>query len=105
MTGRAWSGWRPRRVWTRQRSGTALETEAYVDDVARDEYEARQLGINGVPFFVIDRKYGVSGAQPPAALLQVLEQAWAESHPVPNPHHRSARRADGDACGPDGCAV
>ncbi len=83
---------------------TALATQAYVDDVQRDEYEARQLGISGVPFFVIDRKYGVSGAQPPEALLQVLEQAWNESHPVPT-LATIGGSSDGDACGPDGCAV
>jgi hypothetical protein len=58
-----------------------------------------------VPFFVIDRKYGVSGAQPPAALLQVLEQAWAESHPIPTLLTVGGDGADGDACGPDGCPV
>ena len=84
---------------------TALETQAYADDVHRDEYEARQLGINGVPFFVIDRKYGVSGAQPPQALLQVLEQAWNESHPVPSLATIGGSAADGDVCGPDGCPV
>ena len=82
----------------------ALEANSYIDDVRRDEYEARQLGISGVPFFVIDRKYGVSGAQPPAALLQVLEQAWTESHPVPTLTTIGAP-SDAGACGPDGCAV
>ncbi len=82
----------------------ALETNAYLDDVRRDEYEARQFGISGVPFFVVDRKYGVSGAQPPAAILQVLEQAWAESHPVPTLTTIGAP-SDAEACGPDGCAV
>jgi predicted DsbA family dithiol-disulfide isomerase len=83
---------------------TALETQAYADDVQRDEYEARQLGISGVPFFVIDRKYGVSGAQPPQALLQVLEQAWNESHPVPTLATIGGSDDEG-VCGPDGCAV
>lgn len=54
-----------------------LDTGKYGDDVRFDEQEAHDLGISGVPFFVIDRRYGVSGAQPPAVLLQALEQAWA----------------------------
>jgi predicted DsbA family dithiol-disulfide isomerase len=60
-----------------------LDSERYVDEVRADEAEARALGINGVPFFVIDRRYGVSGAQPAEVLLQILDQAWAEAHPRP----------------------
>jgi len=58
-----------------------LASDAYVEDVRGDEREATELGISGVPFFVIDRRYGVSGAQSPDVLLQALDQAWAESHP------------------------
>jgi predicted DsbA family dithiol-disulfide isomerase len=58
-----------------------LATDAYTDDVRADETEARELGISGVPFFVIDRRYGVSGAQPADVLLQVLDRAWAEAYP------------------------
>jgi predicted DsbA family dithiol-disulfide isomerase len=39
---------------------------------------ARSLGVTGVPFFVFDRRYAVSGAQPPEVLAQALERAWAE---------------------------
>lgn len=72
---------------------------AHADDVRADEREAGQLGAQGVPFFVIDRKYGVSGAQPTDIFAQTLSRAWDE-RPV-------LRMADGDAdaCGPDGCAV
>ncbi len=38
---------------------------------------ARDLGVTGVPFYVIDRRYGVSGAQPAETITQVLEKAWA----------------------------
>ena len=41
-----------------------------------DEQEAAQLGATGVPFFVIDRRFGVVGAQPPETLLAALERAW-----------------------------
>jgi predicted DsbA family dithiol-disulfide isomerase len=58
-----------------------LDGEAYADEVRADEREAAELGIQGVPFFVLDRRYGVSGAQPADLLLQALEQAWAEAHP------------------------
>jgi predicted DsbA family dithiol-disulfide isomerase len=58
---------------------TVLATDKYADEVDADEAMARSLGANGVPFFVIDRRYGISGAQPAPALAQALEQAWAES--------------------------
>jgi predicted DsbA family dithiol-disulfide isomerase len=48
------------------------------DDVRADEAQAAAYGITSVPFFVLDEKYGVAGAQEPEVLLQVLEQAWAE---------------------------
>jgi len=48
------------------------------DDVRADEAQAVAYGVTSVPFFVLDEKYGVAGAQEPAVLLQVLEQAWAE---------------------------
>lgn len=57
---------------------TTMESGAYGDAVRADEAEARALGINGVPFFVLDRTYGISGAQPADALLQVLEQVFTE---------------------------
>jgi predicted DsbA family dithiol-disulfide isomerase len=59
----------------------ALAGDAYTEAVRAEEREAAELGISGVPFFVIDRRYGVSGAQPPEVLLQAMEQAWAEAHP------------------------
>ncbi len=59
-----------------------LAADTYDDEVRAEEQEATQLGITGVPFFVVDRRYGVSGAQPADVLLQVLERAWADSHPT-----------------------
>ncbi len=52
-----------------------LATSAYADDVNTEIREAAMLGCTGVPFFVIDRRYGVSGAQPAEVFLQVLERA------------------------------
>ncbi|GAB2448094.1 putative DsbA family dithiol-disulfide isomerase [Conyzicola lurida] len=56
----------------------ALEAGTYVADVKADVAQAEAYGIQGVPFFVIDGKYGVSGAQDAAAFVNVLEQARAE---------------------------
>jgi predicted DsbA family dithiol-disulfide isomerase len=57
-----------------------LAGDAHADSVRADEQLARQLGITAVPFFVLDRRYGVSGAQPAEILLGALQQAWEESH-------------------------
>jgi predicted DsbA family dithiol-disulfide isomerase len=54
-----------------------LAGDEYAADVAEDGREARALGANGVPFFVLDRAYGISGAQPVAAFRQALETASA----------------------------
>lgn len=76
------------------------DPEAYADEVRADEREAAQLGANGVPFFVLDRKYGVSGAQPTEVFERALTQAWGERSPLTLIDDGAA-----DACGPDGCAV
>jgi predicted DsbA family dithiol-disulfide isomerase len=56
-----------------------LGGDAYAEAVAADEREATELGITGVPFFVIDRRYGISGAQPAELIQRALDQAWSES--------------------------
>ena len=56
----------------------ALRTGRYLDAVRADQAQAQAYGINGVPFFVIDGKYGVSGAQPAEAFAQIVRQVWAE---------------------------
>ncbi|MFD5544501.1 DsbA family oxidoreductase [Streptomyces sp. NPDC127079] len=73
---------------------------AYADEVRADEREAAELGANGVPFFVLDRKYGVSGAQPAEVFTQALSQAWGARSPL-----KLIDDGGAEACGPDGCAV
>ncbi len=80
-----------------------LAGDGYADAVRSDEAEARALGISGVPFFVVDRKYGVSGAQPADQLLAVLERAWSERAPLTLVG--SGPEGTDEACGPDGCAI
>ncbi|MGV9709518.1 DsbA family oxidoreductase [Gordonia sp. NPDC003424] len=76
---------------------TVLDSDAYADDVRRDEQQAAALGVSGVPFFVFGGKYGVSGAQPVETFTRALELAAGEQVVTVG--------ADGAACGPDGCAV
>jgi predicted DsbA family dithiol-disulfide isomerase len=56
----------------------ALAGDAYADAVRADENLAHRIGINGVPFFVLGRRYGVSGAQPAELLLQALHKAYED---------------------------
>ncbi|RYG24973.1 DsbA family oxidoreductase [bacterium] len=70
----------------------------YVAEVQEDLAMAERLGIRSVPFFVLDGKYGVAGAQPAESFLKVLNEVWAKNHPL-------QMVGTGDACGPDGCAV
>jgi predicted DsbA family dithiol-disulfide isomerase len=65
-----------------ERARRVLESDDYAAEVRADEREAGELGITGVPFFVINRRYGVSGAQPADLMLQALGQAWEEAHPI-----------------------
>jgi predicted DsbA family dithiol-disulfide isomerase len=53
-----------------------LDGDAWADEARRDEAEAQQLGIGGVPFFVLDSSLGVSGAQPTELFARALDQAW-----------------------------
>lgn len=79
---------------------TAFTDEKYASLVKQDIQEAQQLGVRGVPFFVLDRKYGVSGAQPPQAFSQNLEVAFAEWRKQ-NPETK-LQVTKGQSCSPDG---
>lgn len=57
-----------------------LASEQYQPEVETDEAMAQTLGVTGVPFFVIDRRYAFSGAQPAEAISQLLDEVWAQEH-------------------------
>lgn len=78
-----------------------LNSDAYAGEVRADEQRARAFGIRGVPFFAIDEKYGVSGAQPSDVLREALERAWVESHPliqIGDAVQDEAGSCDGESC-------
>ncbi|HVL97945.1 MAG TPA: DsbA family oxidoreductase [Egibacteraceae bacterium] len=77
-----------------------LAGDAYAGEVRADEATARALGITSVPFFVVDRAYGVAGAQSPEVLTELLEAVWAESLPDTT-GQEDAARVTGDGAGPD----
>ena len=73
-----------------------LSSDTYAGAVREDESRAAELGIDGVPCFVLDRRYGVTGAQPPKVILSALHQAFSE-------REEEAPLEEGAVCGPDGC--
>lgn len=78
----------------------ALTNEDYAYKVRQDIQEARQTGVSGVPFFVFNRKYAVSGAQPVEVFLQTLEKSfaeWRKDNPV-----STLEVTGGNVCTPDG---
>jgi len=74
-----------------------LGSDDYAREVRQDETEAHEIGVEGVPFFVLDGRYAVSGAQPVELLLQAIEKAWSEIEAKP------VALDEGAACGPGGC--
>ncbi|MGW9081026.1 DsbA family oxidoreductase [Streptomyces kronopolitis] len=86
------------------------DPEAYAPQVRAEEREAAELGATGVPFFVIDRRYGISGGQPAEVFRQALERAYADGG-GPGPvgadggTDAGAGAGAGAVCGEDGCAV
>ncbi|MEX0928195.1 MAG: DsbA family oxidoreductase [Balneolales bacterium] len=74
-----------------------LRSQIYADKVREDIIAAQQIGVHGVPFFVINSKYAVSGAQPSEVFLNALETAWQEKTD-PN----KSLETDGPLCMIDG---
>jgi predicted DsbA family dithiol-disulfide isomerase len=77
-----------------------LAGQEYTDAVRADVAQAAAYGATGVPFFVFEGRYGVSGAQPAEVFEQVLEQVWRETQ---DPLVTVVAGATGDVCGPEGC--
>lgn len=77
-----------------------LESGAYAQEVTNDVKEAEQIGVTGVPFFVVDRKFAISGAQDSKTFLGALEKAWKE-HAKTKPSAPD-KSATGAVCTPDG---
>ena len=85
-----------------------LAEDVYAEEVRIEEEAAAELGATGVPFFVVDRRYGVAGAQPADVLLQVLRQAWQERRPltvVGAPAAAATGPAGVDACADGSCSI
>ena len=59
-----------------------LASDRFADEVRADEQAAASLGVSGVPTFIVDRRVGVTGAQPPELILEMLRQGWARQETV-----------------------
>ncbi|NVJ86208.1 MAG: DsbA family oxidoreductase [Algoriphagus sp.] len=75
----------------------ALTSEQFTNEVEQDIYEARLIGVRGVPFFVFDRKYAISGAQPDEVFDETLNKAWLDFS-ASQPTHLIQEGEDGDTC-------
>ena len=91
-----------------KRVDQVLAGREFEEAVEADIAQAAAFGATGVPFYVVDRTYGIPGAQPAEVFAQVLEKAWTESHPalqtVGGPTGGD-QAGTGETCGPDGCAI
>jgi len=76
-----------------------LESTDYADQVNQEITEARQVGVQGVPFFVINRKYGVSGAQATEYFLQALKQIYQEEKPIKKLDADESASCNDNECG------
>lgn len=75
-----------------------LASGAFSKEVKQDEKQAQSIGINGVPFFILNNKYAISGAQSPDIFLQALNQAWEEFEQEKQP----LIVTEGESCSIDG---
>src|SRR5699024_6621578 len=79
--------------------------QAYATEVNADIEEAKQIGVTSVPFFLFNRKYTLSGAQPTEAFVQALNKILKEEKSVPVFESLSTKPEVDNTCGDDGCAV
>lgn len=80
-----------------------LKSDEYAVHVRDDEEQARQIGVQGVPFFVFNEKYAVSGAQPTEAFSEVLEKVWEEENEKPALKSLNPKRSKTTYCSDEGC--
>ena len=74
-----------------------LQGDDYAEEVRADVARAAELGISGVPFFLLNGRLAVSGAQPASVLVDALEQAVASADPAAD------AEVQGEVCSPEGC--
>ncbi|MBO9129260.1 DsbA family oxidoreductase [Bacillus sp. 165] len=87
----------------RQEVQSILQGNDYTEDVRADESKAREIGVQGVPFFVLNNKYAISGAQSKDVFMGALQKVWEEEHAEVS--LQSLSSAEGSVCTDDGCEI
>ena len=81
------------------------DKNAYANDVRIDEAIAQQYQISGVPYFIINQKYAISGAQPLETFVGALQQVWEEENPAPKLQELSSEGGSDLSCTDGSCSV
>ncbi|PFM54301.1 disulfide bond formation protein DsbA [Bacillus cereus] len=78
---------------------------AYANEVRIDEAIAQQYKITGVPYFIVNQKYAISGAQPLETFVGALQQVWEEENPKPEPQNLSINSTTDAYCTDGSCSI
>lgn len=90
----------------RQQALTVLQDQhAFANDVRMDEAMAQQYGIRGVPYFIINNKYAISGAQAPETFASALQKVWEEESATPIIQDLSAEGSEDTSCTDGSCGI
>lgn len=82
----------------REEANSAFSNISLKQEVLKDEASAHAMGASGVPLFIINNKYSISGAQPIETFLSALEQVWEEKQ-------NELVITEGQSCGINGCSI
>lgn len=83
-----------------------FETDIYSGAVQKDIYESQTMNVRGVPYFVLDRKYALSGAQPIEAFKEAISQSYKEWAEAKNTTPlKNLNGNDGAICDENGCEI
>ncbi len=82
----------------REEANSAFSNISFKQEVLKDEASAHAMGASGVPLFIINNKYSISGAQPIETFLSALEQVWEEKQ-------NELMITEGQSCGINGCSI
>lgn len=83
---------------SREEAEKAFSNISLKQEVLKDEASAHAIGASGVPLFILNNKYSISGAQSIETFLRVLEQVWEEKR-------NELMITEGQSCGIDGCSI
>lgn len=83
----------------------ALAGDWYSENIARDKAEGSKIGIQGVPFFIVNDKYAISGAQPSETFLEMLQKVWKEDYDNTKIKENKSGPSSEDYCSDGTCKI